>query len=129
GLDRNLFGWSTVKLYYACFYLAKAMLNRSGKCVLYVGSSPVYVECTPGSSPVREKGNSHTVVAAVYESEFPGGVLSVHPVGGLRPFRWLGQQREKVNYRDLKFSDPDPPNWFKHVERNGVRQLLSAYVS
>lgn len=128
GLDKGLFAWSTVKLYYSCFYLAQAFLNRSGRCVFYIGRSPVFIECVAGATPARRQGNSHTVVCSVYQEVFDAGVLAAQPIAGVPAIQWLAQQREQTNYRDLRFSDPSPPIWFNSVQRWGLRRLLATYV-
>lgn len=128
GLDKGLFAWSTVKLYYACFYLAQSFLNRSGKCVFYIGRSPIFIECVAGATPLRKQGNSHSIVRNVYQDIFHNGALAAQPIGGVPAIEWMAQQREQTNYRDLRFSDPSAPAWFHSVEKWGLRRLLATYV-
>ena len=68
GLQRGYFSWATVKLYYVCFYLAKAAVARRGHCVFYVGRSPFRIEALSGYSPQLQTGNSHTVVTSLYKN-------------------------------------------------------------
>lgn len=41
---------------------------------------------------------------------------------------WLMQRREDVNYSNSRFSEPDAPEHFTFVQKEGVRRPLSAHV-
>ncbi|WP_147300588.1 hypothetical protein [Lysobacter silvisoli] len=129
GLQKGYFSWATVKLYYVCFYLAKAAIARRGYCVFYVGKSPFCLDATPGASPQSRSGNSHTVVTSLYKHEVTVGVLNSQPIDGAHAFDWLTCRREDVNYRDVRFSDPEVPEWFANVDAYGVRRIVGDYLS
>lgn len=129
GLQRGYFSWATVKLYYACFYFAKAALARKGICVFYINTSPHYLHAVAGASPVACGGNSHSVVTNLYKSNVQNGVLNAQPIDGVHAFDWVASRREDVNYRDFRFSDPDVPGWFSTIDSLGVRRVVGDYLS
>lgn len=117
-----------MKLYYACFYAAKAALARDGLAVFYVGNSPAMLEVVAGSSISFSEGNSHTVVTRAYERRFPGGALVSQDIDAEPAFRWMTHRREDVNYRFQRFSEPIPHEWFKQLVGLGVRRAIGAYI-
>lgn len=129
GLQRGCFSWATVKLYYACFYLSKAAIARRGYCIFYVGRSPYYLEAKPGSTPVSQGGNSHTVVTSLYKKHVPHGIINSQPLDGGHAFDWITSHRENVNYKSSRFSDPIVPAWFSNVDAYGIRKLIGAYLA
>lgn len=128
GLQRGYFSWATVKLYYVCFYLAKAALARRGHAIFYVNNSPFKLEANAGASPQIQSGNSHTVVTALYKAVIPGGVINLQPIANIHAFTWLTKRREEVNYREQRFSDPLVPTWFAVVDAHGARRVIGEYV-
>lgn len=129
GLQRGYFSWATVKLYYVCFYLAKAAVARRGYCVFYFQRSPYYLQAMPGVSPKSQGGNSHTVVTKLYKSFVPDGVINSQPLDGIHAFDWIATRREDVNYREIRFLDPIVPSWFSNIDAYGVRRVIRDYLS
>lgn len=129
GLQRGCFSWATVKLYYACFYLAKAALARRGFCVFYIGRSPHYLEAKAGSAPISQAGNSHTVITSLYKSYISHGIINAQPINGIHAFDWMAERREDVNYKDLRLSDPLVPKWLASVDKLGLRRTLGDYLA
>lgn len=128
GLQRGYFSWATVKLYYVCFYLAKAALARRGHAVFYVNTSPFKLTAVAGASPQVQSGNSHTVVTALYKAVVTSGVLNLQPIASIHAFTWLTRRREEVNYREQRFSDPLVPAWFAMADVYGARRVIGDYV-
>ena len=129
GIQRGYYSWATVKLYYACFYAAKAALARDHLAVFYVGHSPATLEAIAGSSIIFASGNSHTVVTNSYEKRFPSGALVSQDIDSEPAFRWMTRRREDVNYRLQKFSEPTPNEWLERVVDLGIRKAIGAYVA
>lgn len=129
GLDRHLYTWATVKLYYSVFYFARAALALQGTCVFYVNSTPYSWLAAPGEVPKKRAGNTHKVVLDVFRMQLSTHVLLSQPIGVDEPHTWLMSKREAANYRIARFREPDAPDHFKFVERHGVRQPVRDYLA
>lgn len=128
GLQNGYFSWATVKLYYSCFYLARAALARRGYCVFYVSHSPMSVAALGGSRIMKHKGNSHTVVTGLYEAVVTDGVMNSMPIDGVHAFDWVTERREGVNYKSVRFLESGVLEWFANVDTFGLRRLVGEYV-
>lgn len=129
GLSKGYFSWAIVKLYYACFYFAKAAIARRRHCVVYVGRSPLKVMANAGEQLHPQSGNSHSVVTSIYKLVVSSGILNLQPVDGVHAFDWMTNVREEVNYRQLRFTDPDVPECCARIDTVGARGLVGAYLS
>lgn len=129
GLDRKLFTWATVKLYYSVFYLTRAMLGINGIGIFYVKRTPYLWTATAGELPCKRSGTTHAVVLQAFEGFMPGSLLLSQAIGADEPFGWLMAKREEANYKIARFSEPSPPTHFANVERHGVRRLIGNYVA
>ncbi|MGM9428676.1 hypothetical protein [Hydrogenophaga sp. MI9] len=128
GLDRRLFTWATVKLYYSVFYLTRAMLEFGGASLIYVGRTPYLWKAVVGERPEKRSGNTHAVVLEAFEQLVPGSLLLSQTIGADTPFAWLMARREAANYKVARFSEPSAPAHFRNIERFGVRRLLGDYI-
>jgi hypothetical protein len=129
GLERRLYTWATVKLYYSVFYLARAALGLNGTCIFYIDRTPYTWESSAGATPRKRAGNTHKAVLDVFASQLSRHVLLSQPIGQQAAHEWLMSRRESANYKMARFSEPDAPNHFKFVERRGVRQPLRDYLA
>jgi len=130
GLDRQLYSWTTVKLYYSVFYLARASLGLHGVGIIYpVKRTPYCWVASSGKTPIKRSGNTHKAVLAAFQDYRQSSVLLSQLIGTAEPFDWLMGIRESVNYRTPKFCEPGAPAHFKFIERHGVRRIVSEYVS
>lgn len=129
GLDRQLFSWTTVKLYYSVFYLARAVLDLHGIGIIYRDRTPYAWLAKPGQTPSKQSGTTHKVVLNAFRHYRSGSVLVSQQIGTEDPFAWLMAKRESVNYKIPKFCEPAAPPHFKFIERYGVRRLVSDYVA
>jgi hypothetical protein len=129
-IDRALFTWATVKLYYSTFYLLRSQLALSGYALLYDGTKPRTLTCRAGEmpKPISAKG-THQAVIAYFMKTFPRSPLLSQDVGTDEPFQWLMQRREEANYNVGRFIDPQCPEHFETIVRLGVRRSTSEYVA
>jgi hypothetical protein len=128
GLDRRLFTWATVKLYYSVFYLTRAMLEFGGAGLIYVGKTPYLWKAVAGERPEKRSGTTHAAVLEAFEQVVPGSLLLSQLIGADSPFAWLMARREAANYKVARFTEPSAPAHFRNVDRFGVRRLLSDYI-
>lgn len=129
-IDRALYTWATVKLYYSNFYLLRCLLALSGFALVYEGSKPRTITCKAGEGPVSLNGvkGTHKAVVSYFTKSFPHSALLSQSIGGDKPFDWLMQRREEANYGSARFGDPQCPSHFSIIARNGIRRTLTSYI-
>src|SRR5262249_45725949 len=99
----GFYSWSTVKLYYATFYMVRGVLAQSGICILYVGSKPKMLRAAAGEqirTPPggKRSGTTHGVVLDAAKQELPAHVIFSQPIAGIHPLDWMKERREEANY-------------------------------
>lgn len=130
GLDRQMYSWTTVKLYYSIFYLARAALGVSGVGIIYPDKGTPYTwAAVPGQTPIKRSGTTHKVVLDAFKIYRKSSVLISQQIGAHEPFSWMVSMRESVNYKIPKFCEPSAPPYFKFIERYGVRRMIGDYVN
>jgi hypothetical protein len=129
GIDRKLYTWATVKLYYSVFYLARASLGLHGTGIIYHNKSPYVWAAIAGETPTKRAGTTHKAALNTFKQYRSSSALLSQQIGAEDPFNWLMARRESANYRDAKFCDPGAPSHFKFVENHGVRRLVNDYVA
>lgn len=132
GIEREMFSWSTVKLYYAVFYALRAVLAAHRYAILYhvVGQkgTPYLLKAASGQAPAKLNGNTHKVVLQQYTAHFPNAPMVTQLIGFDKPFDWMMNRREEINYKNARFYEPDAPPFFKKIASDNLRQLVSAYI-
>lgn len=130
-IDRGLFTWATVKLYYSSFYLLRGLLALSGRALTYERKKPWTLTCRPGHAPapITTRGGTHQAVISYFERTFPRSPLLAQDIGTDPPFRWLMHRREEANYNVGRFVDPQCPAHFRAIVRAGVRRSTSEYIA
>ncbi|WP_186048275.1 hypothetical protein [Burkholderia gladioli] len=128
GIERNLFTWATVKLYYAVFYMTRAVLAAHGTAIFYDGTKPYSWESTAGVMAVKRDGPTHKAVLTSFGAVLPSNPLLSQPIGVEGALDWLMKRREEVNYTSPRFSEPNAPAHLDLIARTGVRKSVSAYL-
>lgn len=129
GIGAGLYSWATVKLYYAAFYLTRALLAMKGISIFHVGRTPYRLKVTAGEVPRRLNGNTHQVVLNEFASARIYPHLMLQQIGGLSPLAWLREKREEANYGNAKFAEPAVPEHFERIVEIGVRRAIDGYLS
>lgn len=129
GADRGFFTWSTVKLYYASFYLFRALLGLNNICLFYDGSKPYLWTALPGQLPRKGKDNTHKAVINEFRASGIVTSLLSQQIGLQDPLSWLIERREDANYNLVKFTEPVTPDHFREIDRIGLRRAVRAYVT
>ena len=127
-IERQFYSWATVKLYYALFYLSRALLAAHGTAVVYEGTKPFSWDSQAGATPTKRDGPTHKAVLSSYEATFPKSVLLSQPIDTTPALSWLMSRREEANYTRARFSEPEVPAHFAIVARMGIRKVFAAYV-
>lgn len=129
GLDRQLYSWTTVKLYYSVFYFARAALGLHGVGIIYPDRTPYAWIAAAGQTPTKRAGTTHKAVLDAFKLYRNGDVLISQQIGTEDPFAWMMAKRESVNYKVPRFCEPSVPPHFKFIEKYGVRRLVGDYVA
>jgi hypothetical protein len=128
GLDRHLYSWSTVKLYYSVFYSLRCLLAISGYCIYYCNEKPFTCRAMAGTTGSMLKGTTHKVVLSLFEQVFRSDPLLSQDIAGEPALKWLINRREDANYKQARFTDPSPPAHFVRVNDLGFRRAINAYL-
>jgi hypothetical protein len=129
GIESRMFTWSTVKLYYAVFYLSRALLACRGVCIFYRGKTPYSIEAVAGKSPKKLSGTTHGVVLEEFDARRLFPTLVSQQIAGVKPLDWLRERREEANYSTPRFLEPSAPRHLEQIVRSGMRHSLDAYVA
>lgn len=129
GLNRGLFTWATVKLYYSVFYTMRARLAFKGFCIFYIKTSPYSISSVPGKQAQKEKGQTHKVVMQLFRNNNIDPFMLSQPIELKDPIDWLMNLRENANYKIARFAEPEVPKYFMKVKKFGVRRACEEYIS
>ena len=129
GIDSGFFTWATIKLYYATFYLARALLAVRGACIFYDGRTPFRWLSNAGQVAKKLKGNTHHVVLDEFKALGFFPLFLGQQIDNLEPLDWLRIRRETANYASPRFTEPDPPDHLERISSMGVRRVAEAYLS
>lgn len=127
-IEKDLFTWATVKLYYAVFYMTRALLAAHGTAIFYEGTKPYSWESIAGAMAVKRDGPTHKVVLTSFGTVLPNNALLSQPIGVDGALDWLMKRREEVNYTTPRFSEPNAPAHLELISLTGVRKSVSAYL-
>jgi hypothetical protein len=128
GVRKELFTWTTVKLYYSTFYAFRALLALNGVCIFYIGRKPYCIEVKPGQTAKKRAGQTHKVVLDEFKNRNIEPSLLSQQIDLEDPLVWLISKREDANYKDAKFCEPNVPNHFKKIVDFGLRQAVKEYL-
>jgi len=136
-IDRKLYSWATVKLYYSVYYFLRCTLAIRRHAVIRNGQLYI-LRAEVGAKPVK-KGNKK------YNSTHQGTIyhfidlfksrdkLQDNQIDGENPYVWLMNRRDQIHYRERSFHDPDCSDFWeeisKYVLSGAVRSLLEMYIS
>jgi hypothetical protein len=128
GARKELFTWTTVKLYYSTFYAFRALLALNGVCIFYIGTKPYCIEVEPGKSPVKRNGQTHKIILSEFKKQNIEPSLLSQQIDLEDPPEWLMTKREDANYKSAKFCEPNVPRHFKKIVDFGFRYALETYL-
>lgn len=126
-VDRCLFSWATVKLYYSAFYLARALLALHGTAFIYSGTKGYSWRSIPGAVAVKRNGATHKAVLSTFAAVLPSNPLLSQPIDSIGALDWLIKLREAANYNNARFCEPNAPLHFEMHAANGIRAMVAAY--
>ena len=124
-LREDLYSWTTVKLYYSAYYSTKAYLLLYDYAILRAERRLYYIKARPGEAFVKcTNTTDHKAAFELLCKFFPGDYLLSNTVDSISAYDWIMSKREEVNYRDISFHEPNPPEFWETINH----ELCSASV-
>jgi len=138
-ISRGHQSWAIVKLYYSMFYFLRCLIAARGLGV--VKCKGIYtLRADIGSSPIKRDGGKHRgedvrgdhkTTIAIFEKDFgQGDVLLSNKVSNEFIFDWMMSARERVNYRDATFAEPNFDFFESTIKDDGgVLKWITTYLN
>ena len=134
-IKNKLFSWATVRLYYSVFYSVKAFLACNNIAMLLAERRLFYIKAKEGETFKRcddmtdHKGTILTLCKIFKNTE----MLLTNNIDGMDAYQWMMKKREEVNYRDMDFHDPNPPEFWEmineEIENLGIKSVIEKLVN
>lgn len=105
------YSWATVKLYYSIFYYLRASMAINGVAILQNGNM-YRLRLNKDESPIgsnnRRYASTHSGTITHYKEVFgQSDRLISNSIDNCDVYQWMEDVRNIVNYREVKFLDPD----------------------
>lgn len=139
-VQNKKYSWAIVKLYYSTFYLLRCDILISGHLIVRCGGL-YFTEVTPGRKfSLYQKNNirgDHQLTISLVKDFCRCGKI-IDPIldnniDDVDAYTWLLQNRERINYSQKNFSEPNVDCVFSHVdtyfETLELVELLKFYKS
>jgi len=135
-INRNLYSWATVKLYYSVFYFLRSSLAAKGYAIVR-NKSLYLLRVHRGERPKKKDAkryrSDHTGMINIYRDLFEeSDILESNTIQDLNPYHWLMERRNQVNYSERKFHEPEWPHFLgaaaKQAEKRTLDSLVALYV-
>lgn len=114
--------WAIVKLYYSIFYLLRCDILLSGHLIVRNGAL-YYTKLKKDESFVafnkKAKGDHQLAIELVKELKKNGELsdpILDNLIDDLDPYSWYMHHRERINYSQKNFSEPETDICFVHLE-------------
>lgn len=129
GIRTQSYSWSIVKLYYSLFYLSRATLFFGDVVIVYFNRTPYQLRLSPGATGRKLKGTTHQVTLSQFGVHFPNAAPFRSSVAGENSVGWMIHQRERVNYTQAVFVEPECDAAVERIDREGVRATLLSWIA
>lgn len=118
-LDKGLYSWATVKLYYSIFYLLRCSLACRNIAIMRYQRDLYYITVHKGESFKKAPVNQdHKAVIELFQLLFEeSDALQSNTIEDKNSYLWIMEKREEVNYKDREFHEPNPPYFFSEIDR------------
>lgn len=116
-LENNLYSWATVRLYYSVFYAIRAYLACRNVAILRAERRLFYIKAQEGEKfkkckdQTDHKGTIYTLEKLFSDDD----ILCSNKIDGQDVYQWMMGKREEVNYKDIIFHDPCPPDFWEKI--------------
>ena len=126
-IDNQHFSWGAIQLYYSLFYFCRSKLAFSNYC-LFRTSNNLYlweIKCNAlaKKASAKKSNSTHGGTFHFFKKTFPDIYILSNNVDGYDVFEWFKNIREIVNYRAVKFYEPNYLGVFDNF--NNHEKLIS----
>lgn len=131
-IDKSLYSWATVKLYYSIFYFLRATTI----CYNYIIVRWVdlyYIQLLINNSPTNNLlskiRNDHAFTCCFYDKIINSNdIFNTNLIEDKHPYKWIREQREYTNYKKKYFTDLSPWEYWINFNRIST-QKLKEYIN
>ncbi len=133
-IGQKHFSWATVQLYYATFYLLRVSLLSKNVCLLRAGRDLFYLKAKANEYYFKAGDNTDHKGTMITHSQLFGNsdIILGNDIDGISAYEWLMSKREEVNYKDLKFHEPEEPDFWSvlsiEIVHKGVVSTLQMLI-
>lgn len=133
-IENGNFSWATVRLYYSVYYATKATLACRHIAIVRAERRLFYVKARSGESFVKCTDTTDHKASMYTLRNLYGSVdkLQTQTIDGKLSYEWMMDKREEVNYKDIEFHDPNPPDFwetiYQDVVNHGIVQVVDTLV-
>lgn len=129
-IDRNLYSWATVKLYYSVFYFLRCSLACKGVAVVRAERILFYIRSRAGEHFFRCPDNTdHKGTMLTYRTLFQSSdMLLSNDIDSISTYEWLMKKREETNYKDISFHDPTPPDFWSQIANDLKSKSMNSLI-
>lgn len=134
-LENKLFSWATVRLYYSVFYSIRAFLACENISILRQRRCLYYIKAKEGEhfkkcEDTTDHKGSILTLCKLFKNSDP---LLSNNIENMDAYNWMMKKREEVNYRDIDFHDPIPPEFWQTInselQHQGIKNIVEKLVN
>ena len=135
-INKNLFSWAVVRLYYSIFYFLRCSLATKHYAIIR-NKSLYLLKAKEGEKPQKKTSkryrNDHLGVINIYRDLYEKiDKLQSNTINGQNPYLWLMERRNQVNYREREFHDPGCSEFMNliaySVANNKMDSLITTHM-
>lgn len=131
GIDRQNYSWAAVELYYCMYYLLRAKVHYNNY-VLFRIKGILYLKLANSEKFISTGGNTsntHKTTLKIFKILFPTDYIFTYEVDFKNSVEWMEDVREIVNYRNVRFSEPNQMSFFDkfkdlHSLSSNINEIL-----
>ncbi len=117
-LEYNSYSWPTVELYYSAYYATRSVLNNFEYAILRAERRLYCIRARANESFQKcDNTTDHKATFEVLRKRLSDDYLLSNTVDGQVAYDWIMEKREEVNYRDIDFHEPQPPEFWETINQ------------
>lgn len=129
-IENKLFSWATVRLYYSVFYSIRAFLACENIAILRQRRSLYYIKAKEGETfkkceDMTDHKGTILTLCRLFKNLDP---LLSNNIENVSAYHWMMKKREEVNYKDIDFHDPNPPEFWETISSEMQHQDIKSIV-
>lgn len=128
-LNTKLFSWATIRLYYSVFYAIKAYLACNNIAIFRAERKLFYIKVKENEFFKRcDDMTDHKGTILTLCKLFKNDMLLSNSIDGIDVYHWMMRKREEINYKDIDFHDPNPPDFWSEINNEIIKKSVGVVV-